>query len=297
VYLCCCLSMIRRPPRTTQGRSSAASDGYKGQELSHTDDVAIASQDGTGTATQPYSKDFPVSLYPQVQQKGYLYTDRPIYRAGETVHLRFVLRTDDDGRYSLPFGLGALTLDTRDSRGNTVSGSLSPDAVQTTTYDGIGGFEFEFDTHRSHVFVSGGARANDTVSGDLYYHEQHLEYSIAKYVEGPYSMEVTGRYRSRKLVDENLRGPQNTEAYWHEGDNYVALKIAPKWVFSQGFEYTTQLGFPTYYFNGSVLFKPRSDWAIRAFAGQQRGQFLCLSGVCKFFPPYEGGRVDVTLRF
>jgi hypothetical protein len=184
-----------------------------------------------------------------------------------------------------------------DSRGNTVSGSLSPDAVQTTTYDGLGGFEFEFDTHRSHVFVSGGARVNDTVSGDLYYHEQHLEYSIAKYVDGPYSVEVTGRYRSRKLVDENLRGPQNTEAYWHEGDNYVALKIAPRWVFSQGFEYTTQLGFPTYYFNGSVLFKPRSDWAIRAFAGQQRGQFLCLSGVCKFFPPYEGGRVDVTLRF
>lgn len=33
---------------------------------------------------------------------GYLYTDRPIYRPGETVYLKGIIRTDDDARYSLP---------------------------------------------------------------------------------------------------------------------------------------------------------------------------------------------------
>ena len=33
---------------------------------------------------------------------GYLYTDRPIYRPGETVYFKGVVRKDDDARYSLP---------------------------------------------------------------------------------------------------------------------------------------------------------------------------------------------------
>src|SRR5581483_507045 len=35
--------------------------------LNRTDDVALAAQTWTGTATQPYANDFPVSLYPAVQ--------------------------------------------------------------------------------------------------------------------------------------------------------------------------------------------------------------------------------------
>jgi uncharacterized protein YfaS (alpha-2-macroglobulin family) len=33
---------------------------------------------------------------------GYLYTDRPIYRPGQTVYFKGILRADDDARYSLP---------------------------------------------------------------------------------------------------------------------------------------------------------------------------------------------------
>ncbi len=34
--------------------------------------------------------------------QGYLYTDRPIYRPGQTVYFKGILRADDDANYSLP---------------------------------------------------------------------------------------------------------------------------------------------------------------------------------------------------
>ncbi len=44
---------------------------------------------------------------------GYLYTDRPIYRPGETVYLKGVVRGDDDARYSMPFRPHACPHDSR----------------------------------------------------------------------------------------------------------------------------------------------------------------------------------------
>ncbi len=54
---------------------------------------------------------------------GNLNTDRPIYRPGETVHVRGVLRMDNDGRYTLPASdkLAALTIS--DPDGNQVYSS------------------------------------------------------------------------------------------------------------------------------------------------------------------------------
>ncbi len=51
---------------------------------------------------------------------GYLYTDRPIYRPGETVYFKGVVRKDDDARYSLPASATPLTLIIRDDRGRTL---------------------------------------------------------------------------------------------------------------------------------------------------------------------------------
>lgn len=50
---------------------------------------------------------------------GYLYTDRPIYRPGETVYFKGVVRKDDDAHYSLPSAM-PMTLHIRDSRGRDV---------------------------------------------------------------------------------------------------------------------------------------------------------------------------------
>lgn len=182
-----------------------------------------------------------------------------------------------------------------DALGHTLA-SVAPSQVQDRVWDGLEGFEWTFDRKLSHAFVWAGARADTVVAGGQTYFEQHVEYSIAKHVYGPWSLEIQGRHRHRLEAFQNQNALGQAQ-WWTEGENYIALKMAPKWVFTQGFEYTTLVGQPPYYFNGAVLYKITSGSNVRLFVGQQRGAFRCASGVCRFFPPFEGARVELTLRF
>jgi hypothetical protein len=169
--------------------------------------------------------------------------------------------------------------------------SFVPGSTRDRVWDGIAGLEWYFDDKLSHAFLWAGARDDTREDSVVSYREQHVEYSIAKYFGGPWSIEVQGRHRHRR------EDAQNVDQWWTEGENYVALKMAPQWVFSQGFEYTTYIGQPSYYFNGAVLYKFTSGSNVRLFVGQQRGAFRCASGICRYFPPFEGARAELTLRF
>jgi hypothetical protein len=183
-----------------------------------------------------------------------------------------------------------------DALGHTRSPDLPAAMVQDRVWDGLAGFEWYFDDKFSHVFLSTGVRDDTLETGAFYYRERHAEYSIVKYLGGPLSVEAQGFHRLRKEQDQN-RDVTGTEQWWVEGENYLALKVAPGWVFTDGFEYTTLVGQPTFYFNGSVLYKFTSDSNVRLFVGQQRGAFRCAMGVCRYFPPFEGARAELTWRF
>jgi Family of unknown function (DUF6029) len=176
-----------------------------------------------------------------------------------------------------------------DKLGHILS-SVAANKVEDRVWDGIGGFEWYFEK-LSHAFLWAGARDDVRDDGGVSYREQHVEYAVAKYFGGPWSLEIQGRHRHRR------EDAQNRDQWWTEGENYVAVKMAPRWVFTQGFEYTTQLGQPTFYVNGAVLYKFTSSSNIRVFVGQQRGAFRCASGICRYFPPFEGARAELTLRF
>jgi hypothetical protein len=185
-----------------------------------------------------------------------------------------------------------------DSQGHLITSGLPADTLEDLVWDGLTGLEWTSDDALSHVFASAGVRQDNLANGDFFYRERHVEYSIVKYLGGAYSVEVQGIHRLRMEEGQN-RDPADEAVFrwWHEGENYVAFKVAPAWVFSQGFEYTTQTGYPGYYFNGSVFYKFASGSNVRLFVGQQRAAFRCASGVCRFFPAFEGARAEVTLRF
>ncbi len=187
-----------------------------------------------------------------------------------------------------------------DARGRTGS------AEDTTNYvtDLLTGIEMRFDNNRSFFFANTNMRNDVRPDGEVYYKERAVQYTLTKYITGPYSIELAGRHRVRYQENENQievtdagGSPVFSERKWVQGENYTALKVAPQWVVTHGFEYTTQDGFPTFYTNGSIFWRFTMESNLRLFVGQQRGGLRCVSGICRLFPAFSGARVELTLRF
>ena len=69
---------------------------------------------------------------------GHIYTDRPLYRPGETVHYKGIVRVDDDAQYTLPSRDGPYQLSIQNARGQSLR-------RETVTLDDFGAFEESFD--------------------------------------------------------------------------------------------------------------------------------------------------------
>ena len=84
----------------------------------------------------PYQFGLPVDYFSR-QWVGQLYTDRPIYRPGETTELKGIIRADDDAQYSLPSPNSSFQLVISNPRGQLVS-------TQPVTTNEFGSFAARF---------------------------------------------------------------------------------------------------------------------------------------------------------
>jgi hypothetical protein len=177
--------------------------------------------------------------------------------------------------------------------------STADDKTGTTHHvtDGSLGLEWRFDDDKSIAFLNVTGRLDVSERDRAFYRELSTQYSITKYIGGPYSVELAGRHRYRVQAEENLRGVSLEGEPWRQGEHQNALKVTPRWVVSQGIEYTTFIGLPTLYLNGGVLYRFTSDSNIRIYVGQNRGGLRCISGICRVFPAFSGARIELTLRF
>ena len=67
--------------------------------------------------------------------QGYVYTDRPIYRPGQTVYYKGILRADDDARYSLPHEIKTVEVRINDPQGKELYLETVPLSDMGTLYD------------------------------------------------------------------------------------------------------------------------------------------------------------------
>ncbi len=176
---------------------------------------------------------------------------------------------------------------TCDRDGDLVKGDAGN--LETRVWDGTAGVQLLWDQSRSYLFSSVEVRNDETANGAPFHREGVFYYTFSKYLGHSTSLEVTGRTRNRRNGGPGER--------WQEGENYIAVKISPKWVISQGYEYTGAEGLPHNYINGGLLYRFTSDSNIKILAGQQRGGLKCVNGVCRFFPAFSGVRAELTLRF
>jgi hypothetical protein len=189
---------------------------------------------------------------------------------------------------------------------------IGPESQQAgnTDYvvDGLAGLQWDFENDRSHLYTTVGGRQDWLGTGDSYIQQLELTYNFSKAISKKVAIEFIGRHRVRYEHGDNL-GPAGTAEAWVEGENYTGLSIAPKWVITQGIEYSTRdlpesttfagiSGYPPWlYLSIGGVYKFTKDSNVRVFVGQQRGGLKCISGVCRVFPSFEGARAELTVRF
>ena len=77
----------------------------------------------------------------------------------------------------------------------------------------------------------------------------------------------------------------------------TAVDWGSKWSAGVGIEYDTDPRVPPTYFNLVGRFRPTRASSVSLFLGQRRGTLRCEGGVCREVPPFEGARIDGSLRF
>jgi hypothetical protein len=137
-------------------------------------------------------------------------------------------------------------------------------------------------------------RELDTPSGatHVFYREENLRYTAAVPLGGPFALELDGVHRRRR---QTLGGDASGGA-WFEGQHTASVEWGERLAAGVGFEYDDHATAETY-FNTQWSYRPTDALVFGLFLGQRRGALRCVGGVCRVYPPFEGGRLDATLRF
>jgi hypothetical protein len=104
-------------------------------------DLAVLSSDwGTGLEPYEFGIDYDYSSEPEAYQ-GALFTERGIYRAGETVHVKGIVRRNVKGKWTIPAG-SSVSCEIMDSIGSQVhKGTAALDAYGAFAFDYTSGAE------------------------------------------------------------------------------------------------------------------------------------------------------------
>ncbi|NNJ10813.1 alpha-2-macroglobulin [Chloroflexales bacterium ZM16-3] len=129
----------------------------------------------------PWSFSLPASI-DHAAVVGSLSTDRPIYRPGELVHIKGVMRQDNDGRYSLPGADQTVGLTISDAEGNQVYSS-------TVELDSFG--TFSADLPLSGDAALGSYFMSAQLEGDSSYYGTYGSFAVAEYRKPVFEITVT----------------------------------------------------------------------------------------------------------
>jgi hypothetical protein len=155
----------------------------------------------------------------------------------------------------------------------------------------MGGWEQRLDDLSISANVSGGYRKEDYhfTKEDMW----HVEGDLHLPIYGPHSIEVSARRESYEQPEF--------------GVEYSIMQVVSTYSFapwlglSYSFEQSDQPG-PNpatrgNFHSAEVIYRFMSGSYAKIFVGSSRGGLKCAGGMCRTFPPFEGVKGEVTLRF
>ncbi|HEY8943713.1 MAG TPA: DUF6029 family protein, partial [Polyangiaceae bacterium] len=125
----------------------------------------------------------------------------------------------------------------------------------------------------------------------VFYRELYVRYDVAGPLFGPFGFELQGVHRRRR---ETVGGPRDS---WLEGQHSTGIEWGQRLSLAVGIEYDTRPEVPNTYVNAMASYRPSDAVSLGLFAGQRRGALRCVGGVCRVYPPFEGARLDLTVRY
>jgi len=167
-------------------------------------------------------------------------------------------------------------------------------------YDISSGFALDSRDRKRHLELVLGGRIDSSEreltlpggsSSHLFYGEGYLRHVLDLPLVGDFSVNLTGRHRRRSQAEGGPGVP------WSEGEEVLGVEWAEHTSLGLGAEYDTRPGVPHRYFNIELSHRPTPSSRVALFAGQRRGALRCVGGICRLYPPFEGVRLDVALRF
>jgi peroxiredoxin len=141
----------------------------------------------------------------------------------------------------------------------------------------------------------GGYREEDTSSLVFYYtHGSTFHYQL----------NISYPLTSRLSLEADFKSKDFRGRYldYYERSSFLSVHYSPRWIATLFFDQTNDPEI--------LFFKDKKDWlggqieikfshanSVRIFYGSNKGGVKCSGGVCKFFPPFEGLRIDAIFRF
>ncbi len=80
----------------------------------------------------------------------------------------------------------------------------------------------------------------------------------------------------------------------------LSYSIAPHWAFAVIYGFTSEKAEqiqPRHYWSSSVSWTANDHLTLRAFGGRRMGGLLCVGGVCRDYPPFEGAQLAALFTY
>jgi hypothetical protein len=153
------------------------------------------------------------------------------------------------------------------------------------------GWEQRLDDYSIIANASGGYRQElfHSVRENMWHAEGDVHFPIW----GPLAMELAGRYEAYDRPVEEISYQLSQAA--------ATLSLAP-WLgltFTHEFsdQVTADKSTSGHFYNVEVIYRFMSGSYVKVFGGSSRGGLKCAGGMCRTFPPFEGVKGELTLRF
>ncbi len=175
----------------------------------------------------------------------------------------------------------------------SATGSYRLNGVDRNIHEllGYGGIEWSYDMGRSRLKAEFGYW-NTKADGELIKDKAFLYADWLQHVSGKWSIQT--------ITDTEYRMHED----YIRGSTYLTL-LKSGWgdvTFEFGHDRDQndsdgETGEMQLFYAGTVSVDVIDGWKIRGTGGSQRGGLKCIAGVCRWFPPFAGGRLEIVSRF